>query len=119
MPEIDGLRSETSKSMATHDISPILLLACLGFLGAVAGTAALLRSDRDVNHRNFWSGALNSSLVSIGVATFMLWKFPQELWLTVSASVFSGLGGNRFVELAVELGVIVLTRIAEGKNRDE
>ena len=98
------------QTMKPESIDPLWLLVILGPLGSLAGCAALLRSGNALSKRAFWTAILNSGLMSVGVATLMFKIYgPEEIWLTISISIFSGLGGNAFIDFVLA----ALMRFAE------
>lgn len=101
--------------MQKAPIDPLWLLLMLGPIGSIAGCAALLRSGGELTRRAFWTAILNSGLMSIAIGSAMVWKFGMtEVWLTVSVSIFAGLGGTA----AVDFALAALMQIAKKKVDD-
>lgn len=68
-----------------------------------AGLAALLRSDQEITKRALLSAIMNSGFFGVCVAALMLHRFGTEsIYLTISVSVLSGLGGNAAIDFLVE-----------------
>ncbi len=68
-----------------------------------AGLAALLRTEQPITRRAIVAAALNSGLFGVAVAAAMIHRFGSEgIYLILSVSVLSGLGGNAAIDFAVE-----------------
>lgn len=80
-----------------------IIAAMLPF-GALAGFAALLRSNEEVTRRAVAGAMLNSSLFSAGFCALMFWAYGSEnLLLNIGMSVMAGLGGNTAVGFGMKM----------------
>jgi len=90
--------------MEHQGIDPLYLLLLLAPLGSLAGCAALLRSGQELSKRAFWTAILNSGLMATAIASGMFWHFgTEEAWLTISVSIFAGLGGTAVIDFMLAL----------------
>ncbi len=68
-----------------------------------AGLAALLRTEQPITRRAVLAASLNSGLFGLAVAAAMVHRFGAEsIYLILSVSVLSGLGGNAALDFAIE-----------------
>jgi hypothetical protein len=70
-------------------------------VASLAGLASLLRSERDLNWRSVASAMINSGLFGTSIAMFGYNKW--DIWLLLSLSILSGLGGNALVDFVIDL----------------
>lgn len=104
-------------------ISPVALFAFSFGVAALAGYATLLRTMNEWPTTRVASSALlNSGLFGFFITLGGYWWFeakttPQICALLVFVSGFAGLGGNKMLELGVELFWKVLTAIVERKQQ--
>ena len=99
-------KKEAAIKMSVPGIDPLHLLLILGPIGSLAGCAALLRSGQELSKRTFWTAVLNSGLLAVAIAAGMFWHFgTEETWLTISVSIFAGLGGTAVIDFFLALGL--------------
>lgn len=87
-----------------EEVDPLLMLLVLGGMGALAGYAALLRSNATLDTRSWLSAVLNSFFLSIAAGSACYAKYGTEnKWLTIVLVLVAAMGGNKFILLAVAL----------------
>lgn len=91
-----------------------VVLAMLPF-GALAGFAALLRSEEELTWRAVVAAMLNSSLFSAAFCALMFWAYGSEnILLNVAMSIMAGLGGNTAVGFGVRVWrTVVKSQLSE------
>jgi multisubunit Na+/H+ antiporter MnhG subunit len=70
-------------------------------LSALAGLAALLRSDRPLTRKLVAATLLNSGLMGLGLSLFWYVLFRDNLYCLVGMCVLFALGGMGSVDIAV------------------
>jgi hypothetical protein len=105
--------------MKSEGIDPLWLLVILGPIGSIAGVAALLRSQSKLDRRAFFAALLNSGLLAVVVACGLFHYYgTQVVWLVISVSILSGLGGIALLDFILALARSVLTAWA-GRYKDD
>jgi len=84
-------------------------------VSALAGVAALLRTEKPLSVTRVLSAVLNSGMLGLTVALLWYIKFREEVFTLLGCCALAGLGGMSTVELAVKL----LSRSTLGLNKEE
>ena len=83
-------------------MSYLLVFLCSFVLAALAGLAALLRSEAQLTRKAVLSAALNSGLLGLAICLIWYTKFTENLFLLVGLTIMAGMGGTATVEWAVK-----------------
>ena len=95
------------------------ILAALAMipLGALAGLAALLRSDANLTKRAIAAATLNSALFSGAIAALIFWKFgTNQVMLASGISILAGLGGNTAIGIVLQALNITAKKFIESEK---
>lgn len=106
------MRADTMEQ-PPNPFSPLLAALAMFPLGALAGLAALLRSEAELTRRAVMSATLNSALLSGAMAALIFWKFGDtQIWLASGISVLAGLGGNTAIGIMLQVFAVLVKRSA-------
>ena len=104
------MRGQTA--MNDNEFNPFWVIHALGAsmtLGALAGLAAFLKSKKEITTRGWVAATIYSGLFSLATAALAFGALPVEKWdlnavcIVLGLSVMSGLGGNTFLGIAIEV----------------
>lgn len=86
----------------TVDKSHLWLLTAIVPCSSLAGLAALLRSDQEIDGRKIFSAITNSGLFGLAIGSGMIWRYGIDSWpLILCVSVLAGLGGNSALDVVL------------------
>lgn len=85
-------------------------------VSALAGLAALLRSDKELSRKNVAAHVLNSGIMGLGLSLLWYVKFQENLYFLIGLCVVAGLGGMTTVDLVVEAGHKFLNKLLGDKK---
>ena len=83
-------------------MSYLLVFLCSFVLAALAGLAALLRSEAQLTRKALLSASLNSGLLGLAICLIWYTRFTSNLFLLVGLTIMAGMGGTATVEWAVK-----------------
>lgn len=85
-------------------MNPALAVFVSAFLlAALAGLAALLRSNAPLKAKSVTSALANSGLLGLGIALLWYTRAQDDIYLLVGVCVVAGLGGMTTVDFVLEL----------------
>jgi hypothetical protein len=85
-------------------LTPLQVLICCFSIASLAGIAALLRSNKDLNVRTITSATLYSGL--FGLVIGLIWYnyfAPTNLFFLIGVSGLAGLGGVSLLDVVLQL----------------
>lgn len=92
------------KTVHWNKDNPFWLALLLVAPGAMAGLAALLRSEQRLTRRAVLSALLNSAIFTFAIAAIMHWQLGDDKALFIAGwSLLAGLGGNTVLGLIIKI----------------
>lgn len=85
-------------------LDPLHVALAMIPLGALAGLAALLRSQERITKRAVAAAMLNSAIFCAAISALMFWHFGDtQVFLNLGVSMLAGLGGNTLIGVAIRI----------------
>jgi CHASE2 domain-containing sensor protein len=99
--------------------NPIWVFVSAFGVSALAGLAALLRSDRHVDGQAVAAHTLNSGILGLGICLLWYSQFRENVHFLVGLCVLAGLGGMATVELVTDAVRQLLGRLLQKKENGD
>lgn len=84
-----------------EEINPIGVLLSSFAVSAIAGLAALLRSEEKLTWIKVLSSVLNSGMLGLGISLLWYLKFQTNIYMLIGICVLAGLGGMTTIEFVL------------------
>ena len=84
-------------------MAPTQIFLYSSVFAALAGIAAMLRSEKKLTVVGIISSLMNSGLLGLGISLLWYNKFSENLYFLVGVCVMAGLGGMTTVDLALKI----------------
>ena len=84
-------------------LDPVTLFVTAFTISAMAGVAALLRTNKSLTIRIVASAALNSGALGMGIALVLFTVFKENTWFLLGLCLLAGLGGMTFLGIVLTI----------------
>ena len=101
--------------------NPLIIFITAFLISAMAGLAALLRSQQELTCRTILAVVLNTGILGLGMALVLFTFFKDNAYVLIGLCLFAGLGGLTlvgFILQVIKQGGINIT-IRPTPNQDE